>query len=531
MSDSAADRHIKRHEALKSLRAPWESRWREVAEFVAPKRADFGIERSRGEERTHRGYDGTPQWANEQLASALHGMLTAPTQPWFALRVRDERLNRDAQVKGWLEDVERRMFAVFNSPEGNFQSQIHEVYLDIASFGTGGLYVGLSDRTGRVSFSARSLSELYLSEDQHGRIDTVYRLFRLTARQALQTYGEEVGEQVVKAAAQQPDQRFDFLHAVTPNDAGGWDSAEIALADRKIIKAKEGRYEELPYLTPRWTKTASEVYGRGPGLAALPDMKMLEAMMRTIMMVAEKAAAPPLVIPDDGFVLPISTAPNSLIFRKTALGGDAPIRPLEVGDPRIGLDMANQVREQILRAFNVETFNTPDRPNMTATEILMRNQERMRMIGPMIGRLQTELLDPLVRRVFGLMAKRGQLPPTPEAMAEAEFEVEYVSAAAKALRAGEVQALQASLQYAAGAQGMDPDALDQINVPASVRLTHEALGAPSEALRSEDAAKARGDSRKQQEAEMAQMQVGQAAVDQMKTGGEAMAALAQLGGA
>lgn len=528
--DKTAERHVKRRDALRRERQNWEPRWQEVAEFVSPKRADFTTKKAKGEERTHRGYDGTPAWANAQLAAALHGMLTSPSQPWFELRLRDEKLNRDGKVKRWLEEVTRRMMTVFASPEGNFQSQIHEVYLDIAAFGTGGLYVGPSETTGRVVFSARPLSELLIAENQHGVVDTVYREFKLSARQALAKYPEGLPSTIVKAAEKEPDKKFEFLHAVTPNPKGeGFDSEEVEMSERKTLKARAGRYEEMPYLTPRWTKTSSEVYGRGPGLDALPDMRMLEAMMRTTIMVAEKAAAPPLIFPDDGFQLPIRTSPNSLIFRKSGLGGQqAPVQPLQVGDPRIGLEMANQVRDQILRAYNVETFNTPDRPNMTATEIVMRNQERMRMIGPMIGRLQSELLDPLIRRVYSLMAKRGQLPPdVPEALAESEIEVEYVSTAVKALRAGETQSIQAVLQYAAGAASMDPDALDQVDVPQSVRLNAEALGAPASILRSEDAADQRSKARREQQAQAVQMQTAQAAVDQMKTGGEAAAALAR----
>ena len=183
-----AQAHLRRLEALQGRRSNFDDLYQEVAEFVMPKRADFQRTSARGEQRTHRGTDSTPLFATTQLANALHGAVTSPSTPWFTLEPIDPRLKEDEATRRWYEEATEIMREVFVDPSTNFQSQAHEVYLEIAAFGTGCLHVGRDVETGGPTFSARPLSEMYLAEDYAGRVDTVYRKFRLSARQAAQAY-------------------------------------------------------------------------------------------------------------------------------------------------------------------------------------------------------------------------------------------------------------------------------------------------------------------------------------------------------
>ena len=487
------DAVIERYDRLSASRSQWESQWRELAEYVLPRRADFNRIRPQGDRRPPRGFDSTAAWANEQLAAALHGLLTGPTAPWFQLRAQDAEADDDAALRAWLDEAGRRMMAVFNSPASNFQSQIHEVYLDICCLGSGALYV--EEGAGGVRFSARSLAECCFEDDADGRIEGVYRRFTLTARQAAALWGAAAGEAVARALRDPGgvDQPLAFLHVVRPRRARGegamaadmaFESLYIALEDRTLIA--EGGYRDMPYMTPRWSKVAGETYGRSPAMTALPDIRMIDAMARTVIQAAEKAAAPPLIVPDDGFALPISTAPNSLIFRRTGFGAGETIQPLQTGGSvNIGLEMMERVREQILRAFNVDWFNLAPAPGMTATEVVARQQERMRLIGPMIGRLQSELLGPLVTRVFGLLLRRGVFGPPPVDLAEIALKVDYVSPVAKAQRQDELFAIDGLRRAASELAALDPAAAQAFDAEAALRRTAAILGAPSGLLRAE----------------------------------------------
>src|SRR5262245_319715 len=127
---------IKDYEALAGDRGTFDSHWQDCTDYILPKR-DFVVSQSPGSKRMRKVYDSTAIWANEQLASGLHGLLTSPSAPWFYLRTQDDRLNSDDEVMLWLEDTSQRMYNVFNSATANFNPQAHETYLDIGAFGTG----------------------------------------------------------------------------------------------------------------------------------------------------------------------------------------------------------------------------------------------------------------------------------------------------------------------------------------------------------------------------------------------------------
>ena len=495
MSDLDAGALIARDDRLRAERAAWDSQWAEIADYILPRRADFNRQGRRGEPRTPRGFDSTAAWATEQLAAALHGLLTGPAAPWFQLRAQDDEADSDPVIRGWLDEAGRRMLQAFNSPKTGFQSQIHEVYLDVVAFGSGVLYVG--EDSGGLRFSARHLAECRLESDADGAIEAVYRRFTVTAEQAVALWGAAVGA-TIRRSAEAPDAQarsHEILHAVFPRRRGAlsaeraddmpWASVYVAVEDGHVIA--ESGYREVPYLTPRWTKAAGETYGRSPAMTALPDIRMIDAMARTIIQAAEKAAAPPLIVPDDGFVLPIRTSPNSLIFRRSGFGANDGIQPLQLGGRiDVGIEMMNRVRDHILRAFNVDWFNLAPAPGMTATEVVTRQQERLRLIGPMIGRLQTELLGPLVERVFAILLRRGAFGPPPDGIAGAALRIDYVSPVAQAQRYGELESLERLRRAAQELSAVAPDVLDNLDADAALRRTAAIVGAPAEALRASD---------------------------------------------
>jgi len=145
---------------LKQIRSPWESTWQDCTDFVNPRRGDFNAQRSQGDRtRFDKVYDSTAPLANEQLAAGLHGYLTAPSETWFTLLLERSRDEESDEVRQWLQDVVDIMFRdVFHSPNSNFGSMIHELYLDLGSYGTGVLYV--EDKPGKaISFRTYHLAE------------------------------------------------------------------------------------------------------------------------------------------------------------------------------------------------------------------------------------------------------------------------------------------------------------------------------------------------------------------------------------
>ncbi|QJB58391.1 portal protein [Pseudodesulfovibrio sp. zrk46] len=485
---------LQRFEGLEETRQPWVGTWQELCEYMLPRKNTFtssGLQRgSSGDERI---FDSTPMYALEQLASSLGGLLTNPAMPWFDIRVKDTKQGDDKAVRSFLEQTRDRITGLFNSERTGFQSNVHELYLDIALLGTAVMYVE-ADPESVVRFSTRPLGEVYVAESSRGVVDSVYRRFEMTARQVAREWGASCSDEMRKKSEDKPDAKVEILHAVFPRtdrDPFGIGSVNFPYGsiyleiDTETVLEDSG-YLEMPYLVPRWAKAAGETYGRGPGLTALSDTRVLNAMARTALMAAEKMSDPPLMVPDDGFLGPVRSGPGGLSYYRA--GSSDRIEPLPV---RVDLaateNMMEQRRESIRRIFLGDQLK-PEGPAVTATEAVIRQSEKMRVLGPVLGRLQTELLSPLIKRVFNIMLRAGELPPFPEGLTPDDIEVRYTSPVARAQKQYEAQGLPQVMQYLSPLVGNgDPmGLLDNFDTDRVARHVAELFGTPADYVKSEE---------------------------------------------
>tara|TARA_R110000803_G_scaffold52732_2_gene108473 strand:- start:13119 stop:14723 length:1605 start_codon:yes stop_codon:yes gene_type:complete len=517
--------YVARLETLEGDRRNWDDHWQEIAEVVFPRRADFTQDVTKGERKTVRVVDSTAVLANELLGAGLHGMLTNPSSKWFKLRLSSLELMEDEEVRAWLEEVERRIYIALNSPRANFSSHIHELYLDMTAFGTGVMFVGEDPKTGDLTFSTKHLKECYLAEDNQGFVDTVYRIFEFTARQIIQRWGIEKASRAVKASFDKGefDKKFDILHAVQPRTDfihGSMAREDMPVASVYLLKAEEhiledGGFEEMPWVAPRWTKVSGETYGRGPGVSTLPDVKMLQEMAKTVIKAAQKVVDPPLLVPDDGALNPVRTVPGGLNFRRS---GSDPITPLQTGGRiDIGLEIMNDTRQRIRSGFFIDQLQMQQGPQMTATEVLQRQEEKLRLMGPILGRLQSELLGPLVERVFGIMQRRGKFPPAPEILADAEYDIEYVSPLARAQRQADAGGLLRVFEIGSPILQMQPESAQIVNGEEAIRWLADMFGVPNSLIKTAEQMQALKQAQaeaQQQQQQMEQLQQGLAAAQQ-----------------
>lgn len=495
---SIASDLVQRFEKLRSQRTTYETTWDEISEFVLPHRGDFRRVREPGHRRNRRLYDTTAVQANEFLASTLHGGLTNPSTKWFGLKSSNAELNSIDLVQAWLEAGTDRIFDVLNSPESNFQSQNHELFLDLVAYGTACMFI--DDTPGEpVTFKAVHLSEIYIAENKRGHIDTVFRKFKFTARQAAQFWGvEKLPNKVKKSLDREPDRKFDFLHCVKPNQDYTGESRKatklpfisyyICLDDVKIVDTSG--FHEMPYLVPRWAKIVSEIYGRSPAWSAMADIRLINVMSKTLLVATEKAVDPPLLMADDGVMMPLRTMPGGINFGGLDINGQARIQPLPgPGRIDIGLSMMEERAKAIRNAYFIDPLmNSPIKSNVTREEILQRQEEKLRLIGPQVGRLQTEYLNPLIERLYGILSRRGIIPALPDEVSELVegegLDIEYTATLAQTHRSGEPIALQRTIQSFLPMVQLDPSILDNVDMDASFRSVAEILGVPNRMLKS-----------------------------------------------
>ena len=420
---SKAEEIIKRCGKLDGDRQNYASFWQDVAKYVIPRKAYITRTRTPGAKYDYDVYDSTAMQSNIVLAAGLHSYLTNPNSKWFSLRLDNEELADNAEVKTWLDDTEKRMYNQLNA--SNFNQQIHELYLDLGAFGVACMYEE-EDETDGIRFYSRDISEIYLCENEKEKIDTVYRKFKMTARQAYEKWDEQAGEVVMEAMEKKEyDKMIEFIHCVAPRyerDVNKEDSKNMPFESTYVETSKryivnESGYREFPYFTPRFNKNSGEVWGSSPAMVLYSDIKMLNEMVKVLIRSAQKQVDPPLVLPHDGYLLPIKYGPADLNFRLKGSADDK-IEPLVTGaNISIGLEIISQWQNIVKKGYFVDLFlllADPARKDMTATEVMQRVEEKMLILAPVLGRLMNEFLDPLIHRTFNILWRTGKIMPPPE---------------------------------------------------------------------------------------------------------------------
>lgn len=480
-----------------SHRSNWTTYWQELAKYVQPMKNDPYGYRAKGEKRGDELLDSTAIHSNELLGSALHTMLTNPTTPWIGITTGIEELDNNDDARNWMGDAVRVMHNVLNN--SNFQTEIHELYLDEGSFGTGAMMVE-EDDVDVVRFQARSIFEVFALENSKGVIDTLFRRFKMNYSQLVDAFGKDwCDENTHNELKQDPiNKEFEIIHCILPRE-GGMDynlaktSKEYKIASfyvlmDKSILLKEDGYKETPFVVPRWTKIAGEVYGRSPAMKALPDIKMLNKMMETVIKSAQLQTAPPLAVPDDGYMLPVKMQPFGITYYRS--GTQDEIKPLF---QNIRLDLSRETveatRMKIQQAFFIDQLQLRTGPQMTATEVNQRTEEQLRLLGPILGRQHNELLKPLINRVFAICQRKNLFKPVPAVLAKKKIDFIYASQIAKVQRTAEIANINKVIAAIAPVIQSQPNVMDYFDGDQMLKYSANAYMLPANLIRKDSEVK------------------------------------------
>ena len=514
---------------LMERRSTWESHWQECADFIQPRKAEITKERARGDKRNLQIFDATAIHALELLAASLHGMLTSSANRWFSLRYKEPVLNDTDEAKEWLEDATDKMYLAF--ARSNFQQEVFEAYHDLICFGTSAIMIE-EDEEDILRFSARHIKEIYIQENKRGFVDTIYRRFKMPVHAAVEKFGlENFSKEVEKTLKNEPFEEIEIVHVVRPRTIFNerkedkknmpFQSIYFEFGSGHIINI--GGFRELPYVIPRYLKASTEVYGRSPAMNALPDVKVLNKMVETSLKAASKQVDPPLLVPDDSMISPIRMSPGSLNYYRS--GSRDRIEPLNIGQATsVTLNQENQRREAIAKIFHIDQLVISSQRTMTATEVIQRNEEKMRILGPVLGRLQSELLQPMILRVFNIMLRNKLFLAAPEILANQEIDIEYVSPMALAQRSQELQSLIRGLELF-GQIGQVAPVQDYIDENGLIKQIISLLGLPAKMIKSDNQV---AELRQQRAAAQAEQQQMMQAMQEAKVAKDAAPMLREL---
>ena len=477
MADSRADTCLFQHTRMMTQRATFEKVWQQIEDRINPTDVQFSSTTPnlpKGQQNTEKVFDATPGLALDRFKAAIHSLVTPRNQTWHKLKVADESLADDQEVTRYLEEVNKRLFAARYA--ANFDTEVQGSYYQAGKFGSMCMFVG--ERPGKSLFyRAVPIKQLFFAENEFGVVDLVHRDWHWTARQAFQRWGTKLPRVIQIAAEKYPETEYRFLHVVKPRadadvsrkDYRGMEfvSYYISFDTREVIE--EGGFRAFPYPVSRYDLTAGEVYGRSPCMTILPDVKMLNEMNRTTIQAAQLKLLPPLLAHRDGILDAVRLTPGAINYGGVDDSGRQMLQPLEVGgDVRIGMEMMDQKRSVINDALLSTLFQIlVDKPNITATEAMLRAQEKGQLIGPTGARIESEFLSNMLYRELDILAAAGQLPEMPEKLMERGglFEIEYDSPLSRAREAeGGVAILRTFEQLAPIAQVAGPVVFKRFNV-------------------------------------------------------------------
>lgn len=539
-----------RYEVLKLQKQSMVDTLSLIEQYVLPFRAYFnGDVSSENQVRWRRPeiYDSTAVLAAQTLAANLHSNLTNPASAWFALLTKDKKINQINEVKVWLEAVTDLVYQTLQA--SNFELQINETYLDIVGFGTAVLIEEVNEtedgRLDSVEFNTIPIEECVFETDHRERMAGLYRLLSWTALQIVNKFGIENVPQKIKEAFENPKEagtRFPVLFSIYRRNEIDleWASTKRILAPTQRPWAatyhlyttgdllSESGYYDMPAFAPRWRKASGSVWGFSQSMVCLSDILTLNKMVELGLKVGEKALDPPGWVTRRGIHSSLDVAAGgwTVVDNKESMG----FHKYE-GRFDIAVVTREQLVDAIKSAFFVDQLQLKESPAMTATEVQVRYQLMQRLLGPSLGRLQNDLLDPLIERTFKVLYRYGVIPRAPEALVKSgvQFEIEYVGPMARSQRFDTVASIERWMMAVAQLAAVYPEALDVPDIDEVVKELGYSAGVPAKLVKS-DSVIVLDRVRKQKMQQMAQqLQLAQGAGAAMKEIGEGQQALAQTG--
>lgn len=531
-------KYNKRLESLRTERSSFMDVWRDLSDYHLAHRGRFLVsDRNKGYKRNTKQINNTSRLASRTLASGMMAGITSPARPWFRLAAGDNQLGEQEEVKSWLHEVQSIMYEVFSA--SNTYNSLHSVYGELGTFGTAAMGV-YEDFDNVIHCKPYTVGSYMLGPNGKNEIDTFYREYQITVGQCIKQFGEENVSNHVKHQWKNggSENWVDIVHVIEPNDDRDmmaplarnmpfrsvyYEKGSRSQRDDKFLR--ESGFEDFAIMAPRWDITGEDIYATDcPGMTALGDTKALQLGERRMYQALDKLLDPPLQGPSSlKNKVGRSLRNGEIVYTANTNDALTPIYGNWRPDLNAVVALNDRTELRIKTAFYEDLFlmlANSDRRQITAREIAEKHEEKLLMLGPVLERLHTELLDPLIDRTFNILQRNGVLPPPPEVLADSEIKVEYVSVMAQAQQLVAAGSLERLSGYVGQLSAIWPEARHKFDALQAVDDYSEVLGVSPQVVRADDEAEERIVA-EQQAAQQAQgMAMGQQLVETAKTASE-----------
>ncbi|MDE2022106.1 MAG: head-tail connector protein [Patescibacteria group bacterium] len=551
-------------------RYSWWTHWRELADYFLPRRYKWIItpnQMARGSPINQHIIDDTGTFAARNLAAGMMSGKSSPTRQWFKLRFGHIDSTQTSPVSLWLAECERIMRLVFQ--ESNFYNSMAQFYYDLVIFGTATMII-YEDFHNVINCYNPCAGEYYVDIDGRYWPAILYREFTMTVAAVVDEFGYDNCSATVRnlydtktsKSGANLTREIIVAHAIEPNtderdfgipkrfkyrevywEWGGSTSPQSGTQMPPAFLRKKG-YHEQPHVTGRWDLVSNDPYGRSPAMDALGDQKQLQLETKRKAQAIDKMVNPPLVADVQLKNQPASLLPGGMTyvsgFAQSGKAAIASIYDTKFPINEIVEDLT-EVKDRIKKCFFNDLFQTASqfetRSNVTELEWNMRKSESMIMLGPVLERIDYEVLKPAFERSWAIGLRAGIFPPAPAEIQGKELTISFDSMLAQAQNATQAGSIQQVLSLIGELAGVDPSVMDNVDIDYTVDKYSSLLNNDPKMIRSPEALaqirqQRQQDAQQQQQAAMAeQLAKGAHTLSQADVGGGQNALQAITGGA
>jgi len=499
---------IEEFEYKQTQRKNWEGQWAEVARYFLPHHSqDFSMtneDEEPGEKRGDDIYSSVPIIALSRFVGIVDGLLTPLDKKWHTLKPKNPNLDRH-EVNKWFDKLNKALFQYRYNPSSNFAAQNSMRWEQMGAFGTGVLFIDY-DHKDKLRYKCLDIKNITLGENHQGIINRVDRFFHLTVPEIREQFGDKIvlSEEMRKVLGSKEEnkKKFPILHTVLPashkdkiNDDGSankfkYASYYIDFKDKRELKKEH--YNSFPFSISRYSVSPEEIFGRSPAMQVMADVIRLNKKESRKMKAVDRLLDPVILAQGDYLTaggLEIDMRPNAVIMGGIDQNGNPTVRPFSDGSQvDIALEDIDRLEKSINDAFLITLFQIMvDNPRMTATEALIRVQEKSMLLTPIVAKQQSEALSPLIERELSILMDNNLIDEPPFDLGDnGLYDIMYESPLNKMQESEALVGLNKVITTLAPLAQIDPTFFNRIDNPKALELAMEAAGLPAEILKDKD---------------------------------------------
>lgn len=525
------------------------SEWQRIGEYLLPNLSGITSRGMDGAKKTRKIYDTTGIDALDKLTTLIISTATSEVIRWFGIEHADPDINLLPEVQYWAEDTANRMFDEINA--SNYKSAGPEALREDVGFGTGNLYCQEIDaHYNPVSgfrglyFTAVPIGTYVIQEDGLNRVTFQTREYTVPIRSVIERWPEgEYSRETMKLYADKPFHRVTVIHDVRPDkrkfkscyylktNSNGMLLAPTASSFGELEQCHEGQFDEFPHLIARWDKATGETWGFGRGHLALPEVATLNRARQLKLRQWALSVNPPIMVLDDGINGQARIVPGALNRIRVPNAMTPFITGANFSHDSIPENESKLQIRQIFFTEQILQFAPQAKTPPSATEVMQRMEFLHQLLGPALGRLQTERFRPMLRRVYNLMNRAKAFLPMPEILKmDGRLKFRFEGPLARAQRTDDLRAIGDTMAVVSNLAAVDPQAWDNYDIDLMSRDAARLTGASKRYLRTEEERDARRKQRADEQAEAAQLAQMVQGSDAAKNLGAATASFAKAEG-